>query len=103
MVTGTMPGRGETTVMWGRKEKASASRDWLGAEIELMLRERERLLQAAGAAAALFATLDIRDLPSEARQSLCTLGATLASLSDETLSDAMERVVGGAARTVAHT
>ena len=99
--------------MWGRKEKASGSTGarrrrspsqlWLGTEIELVIRERERLLQAAGAAAALFATLDIRDLPSEARQSLCRLGVTLASLSDETLSDAMERVVEGAARTVAHS
>jgi hypothetical protein len=66
----------------------------LGAQIELMMRERERLLQAAGAAAALFATLDVRDLPREARGSLCRLGATLASLSDETLADALEQVLG---------
>jgi hypothetical protein len=59
-----------------------------------MIRERERLLHAAGAAASLFTALDIRDLPADARRSLCQLGATLASLSDETLSDAMEHVLG---------
>ncbi len=68
----------------------------LGAEIELMVRERERLLQAAGAAAALFATLNMSDLPPEARRSLCRLGVTLASLSDETLTDAFEQVLGEA-------
>jgi hypothetical protein len=76
-----------------RKRRSTSDR-WLGAEIELMIRERERLLHAAGAAASLFTTLDIRDLPTGARRSLCRLGATLASLSDETLSDAMEHVLG---------
>lgn len=69
---------------------------WLGAEIELMMRERERLLHAAGAAAALFTQLDVRDLPSQARASLWRLGATLASLSDETLADALEQVLSEA-------
>jgi hypothetical protein len=76
-----------------RKRRSKSDR-WLGAEIELMIRERERLLHAAGAAASLFTTLDVRDLPAGARRSLCRLGATLASLSDETLSDAMEHVLG---------
>lgn len=76
------------------RRRRSHADTWLGAEIELMMREREGLLQAAGAAAALFATLDMRDLPREARESLCRLGATLTSLSDETLSDALEQVLG---------
>jgi hypothetical protein len=77
-----------------RKRRSQSDR-WLGAEIELMLREHERLLHAAGAAASLITALDIRDLPAEARRSLCRLGATLASLSDETLTDAMEHVLDG--------
>lgn len=71
---------------------------WLRAEMELMIGERERLLHAAGAAASLFTALDIRDLPADARRSLCQLAATLASLSDETLSDAMEHVLDGQLR-----
>ena len=81
------------------RRRRSKSDPWLGAEIELMIRERERLLHAAGAAASLFTALDIRDLPAGARRSLCQLGATLASLSDETLSDAMEHVLGGQRRS----
>jgi hypothetical protein len=77
------------------RRRRSQSNRWLGAEIELMMRERERLLRAAGAAANLFTELDIRDLPDEARRSLCRLAATLASLSDETLTDAMEHALGG--------
>jgi hypothetical protein len=85
---------GSTAVRKRRSKSEPRAESWLGAEIELMMRERERLLHAAGAAASLFTALDIRDLPAEARRSLCRLGATLASLSDETLADAMEHVLG---------
>ena len=81
------------------RKRRSKSERWLGAEIELMIHERERLLHAAGAAASLFTALDIRDLPAEARRSLCQLAATLASLSDETLSDAFDHVLGGELRS----
>src|SRR5690606_22339912 len=81
-----------------RRRRSESSR-WLGAEIELMMRERERLLRAAGAAANLFTALDIRVLPDEARRSLCRLAATLASLSDETLTDAMEHALDGDSRS----
>ena len=84
------PKRADAVGARKRRDGASA---WLGAEIELIIRERERLLLAAGAAAALFSTLDIGDLPLRARASLERLGATLASLSDETLSDAMEQML----------
>lgn len=73
-----------------RRDASEGSEGWLGAEIELVMRERERLLDAAAAAASLFQALDIRDLPAAARPSLCRLGATLSSLSDETLADALE-------------
>ena len=74
----------------GRKRRGANARTWLGAEIELIIRERERLLQAAGAAAALFTTLDPRSIPSRARESVRRLGAVLESLPDETLTDAIE-------------
>lgn len=96
-------GKDKAASSLGARKRRSTPRLWLGAEIELMIRERERLLQAAGAAAALVASVDIRELPSEARHSLCRLGQTLASLSDETLAEAMERVVGGAVRSAAHS
>jgi len=76
-----------------RKRRAGA-RTWLGAEIELIIRERERLLQAAGAAATLFTTLNIRDVPREAREPVRRLGAVLESLPEETLTDAIELLLG---------
>jgi hypothetical protein len=93
-------------MMIGRKQKRNATaparrtgkRSWLSTEIELIIRERERLLQAAGAGAALFTALNIRELSTEARVSLHALGATLASLSDETLADAMESLWSAAER-----
>jgi hypothetical protein len=86
------------------RKRRDGSKAWLGAEIELIIHERERLLQAAGAAAALFSALEIRDLPLQARASLRRLGVTLASLSDETLTDAMEQMIGsqGAEQQPAH-
>lgn len=77
----------------GARKRRSSAHGWVGAEIELMLHEHERLLRTAGAAASLLSTLDPRALPSRARRSLMRLGATLAHLSDETLADAMEQVL----------
>lgn len=70
------------------------ARAWLGAEIELIIRERERLLQAAGAAAALFSALDPSQVPQRALASVRELGSVLQSLSEETLTDAIEMSVG---------
>lgn len=69
-------------------------RDFLASEIELIIRERERLLQAAGAAAALFSRLDICKLPGEARDQVRRLGEMLDALPEETLTDAMEVLLG---------
>lgn len=74
---------------------------WLGAEIELIIRERERLLQAAGAAASLFSALDPRQVPREARASVRALGAVLQSLPEETLTDAIETSIGQSGRVQA--
>jgi hypothetical protein len=70
------------------------TRAWLSAEIELIIRERERLLHAAGAAASLFSVLDPSQVPQGARESVKKLGAVLQSLPDETLTDAIEMSIG---------
>ena len=80
----------------GRKQRAGAHA-WLGTEIELIIRERERLLQAAGAAAALFTSLDPARIPREARASIRRLAAVLGALPEETLTDAIEMSLQGRA------
>ena len=72
------------------KKRQGAPRAWLSAEIELIMRERERLLQAAGAAAALFKALDLRTIPREARAPVRRLAAVLGALPEDTLTDAIE-------------
>lgn len=76
-----------------RKRRTNA-RAWLGTEVELIIRERERLLQTAGAAAALITRLNLRDIPRDARASVRRLGAVLEQLPEETLSDAFEQLLG---------
>jgi hypothetical protein len=79
----------QPNLLRGRKQRGDAHA-WLGAEIELIIRERERLLQAAGAAAALFTSLDPARIPREARASVRRLAAVLGALPEETLTDAIE-------------
>jgi hypothetical protein len=79
------------------KGRRGAKQDLLATEIELIIRERERLLQAAGAAAALFTRLNIRQIPREAREQVRRLGAVLDALPEETLTDAIEILVGRSA------
>lgn len=81
-----------TAARTAARERGNA-RSWLGADIELIIRERERLLQTAGAAASLFSALDPRLLPREARESVRNLGVILQSLPEETLTDAIETAV----------
>lgn len=76
-----------------RRRRGAGTKTWLGTEIELIIRERERLLRTAGAAAALFTALNIRDFPREAREPMRRLGITLESLPDETLTDAIEQIL----------
>ena len=85
--------RGSTPI----KVRRDSKREFLAAEIELIIRERERLLQAAGAAAALFTRLNIRQIPREAREQVRRLGAVLDALPEETLTDAMEILIGRSA------
>ncbi len=79
----------QPNVSSGRRQRGKANA-WLGAERELIIRERERLLQAAGAAAALFTALDPTRIPREARASVRRLAAVLGALPEETLTDAIE-------------
>lgn len=66
----------------------------LGSEIELLMQERQRLLQVAGAAAVLVANLDIGSLPhdQETIDAAEVLGESLNALPDETLRDALQMV-----------
>lgn len=63
-------------------------------EIELLMGERQRLLQVAGAAAVLVANLDTDSLPQEQDtiDAAEVLAESLNSLSDETLKDALDAV-----------
>jgi hypothetical protein len=76
------------------KKRRGATRTWLGAEVELIIRERERLLRTAGAAAALITKVNLADFPQDARESVRRLGTMLGALPEETLTDAFEQLLG---------
>jgi hypothetical protein len=63
-------------------------------EIELLMVERQRLLQVAGAAAVLVANLDEETLPQDQDtiDAAEVLAESLNALPDETLKDALESV-----------
>ncbi len=63
-------------------------------EIELLMAERQRLLQVAGAAAVLVANLDSDNLPDDQDtiDAAEVLAESLNELSEETLKDALEVV-----------
>ncbi|MCE7913588.1 MAG: hypothetical protein DYH15_02675 [Nitrosomonas sp. PRO4] len=61
-------------------------------EMEILMRERQSLLNAAGAAAVFVANLDSASLPNSARKAAKILSNSLNSLSEETLRDALEKV-----------
>lgn len=64
----------------------------LRAELELLMGERDALLQVTGAAAGLIAELDSFDIPSTAVQAAELLSARINALSEETLQDALAAV-----------
>ncbi len=61
-------------------------------EVEILMSERQSLLNAAGAAAVFVANLDSAVLPNSARQAAKMLSSSLNSLPEETLRDALEKV-----------
>ncbi|MBL8397447.1 MAG: hypothetical protein JNL84_04765 [Candidatus Accumulibacter sp.] len=70
----------------------SEQKSMLGRELEILMGERQKLLQVVGASAALIASLDSRQLPRAALQSADLVVTTLNSLTEETLYDALTAV-----------
>lgn len=64
----------------------------LGEEVEMLMRERARLLKVVGAAAVLVANTDPGSLRNEAMDAAEMLSEMLNSLPEETLKDALESV-----------
>ncbi|EXI86410.1 MAG: hypothetical protein AW11_03189 [Candidatus Accumulibacter regalis] len=71
-----------------RSEEASM----LSRELDILMSERQTLLEVVGAAAALIASLDSRALPPTAVRSADLVATTINALSDETLRDALAAV-----------
>ncbi|MBN8448491.1 MAG: hypothetical protein J0M13_05750 [Candidatus Accumulibacter sp.] len=71
-----------------RSEKLSM----LGRELELLMGERQTLLQVVGATAALIASLDSSHLPLGAVKPADLVASTINALTDETLQDALAAV-----------
>ncbi|WP_371264171.1 hypothetical protein [Nitrosomonas sp. Nm51] len=63
----------------------------LRAEIEMLMSERQGLLEAVGAAARFIACLDSQKLPEEACETADKLAKSLNQLSEDTLQDALEK------------
>ncbi len=61
-------------------------------EMEILMNERQCLLDATGAAAVFVASLDGKSLPDSARQAARILSNSLNNLPEETLRDALEKV-----------
>jgi hypothetical protein len=71
-----------------RSEKLSM----LGRELELLMGERQTLLQVVGATAALIASLDSSHLPLGAVKPADLVASTINALPDEPLQDALAAV-----------
>jgi len=61
-------------------------------EIEMLMGERQALLEVAGAAAALIASLDSKRLPVGAVEAADMVATSINQLSEETLQDALSAV-----------
>jgi hypothetical protein len=64
----------------------------LRAEVELLMKERTALLKVTGAAAGLVAELDSHTLPQGTVEAAELLAASINSLSEESLQDALNSV-----------
>lgn len=64
----------------------------LRAEIEMLMKERQSLLKATGAAAVFIANLDSGTLPENAYEAAEMLSNCLNDLSEDTLRDALNTV-----------
>lgn len=61
-------------------------------EMEILMNERQSLLNATGAAAVFIAKLDSDLLPESVRQAAQVLSSSINKLPEETLRDALEKV-----------
>lgn len=61
-------------------------------ELELLMGERQLLLQIAGAAASLIASMDTKDLPVAAVEAADMVATTLNSLTEESFQDALASI-----------
>ena len=68
----------------------------LGEEVEMLMRERTRLLKVVGAAAVLVANAAPASFRDEAMNAAEMLSETLNALPEETLKDALESVMAEA-------
>ncbi len=66
--------------------------DMLSEEVEMLMRERTRLLKVVGAAAVFVANADPESFRNEAMDAAEMLSETLNALPEETLKDALESV-----------
>ncbi|PTN10331.1 hypothetical protein [Nitrosomonas aestuarii] len=64
----------------------------LRTEIEMLMVERQSLLNTVGAAARFVVCLDSRKLPKEACETARVLSKSLNQLNEDTLQDALEKV-----------
>lgn len=64
----------------------------LRSEVEILMRERHTLLKVTGAAAGLVAELNSHDLPKRTVEAAELLAASINSLSEESLQDALNAV-----------
>ena len=64
----------------------------LRAEVEMLIKERQSLLKATGAAAVFIANLDSGTLPENAYEAAEMLSNCLNDLSEDTLRDALDTV-----------
>lgn len=64
----------------------------LRAELEMLMKERDALLQVTGAAAGLIAELDSFDIPDTAMKAAELLSVHINTLPEETLQDALTAV-----------
>jgi hypothetical protein len=61
-------------------------------EVEMLMAERQAILRVAGAAAALIASLDSKQLPVGAVEAADMVATSLNELSEETLQDALSAI-----------
>lgn len=70
----------------------TAENNMLRTELELLIKEREKLLVITGVAAGLIAELNTNDLPIRTVEAADLLSTTINQLPEETLQDALSAV-----------